>query len=263
MQKMELEVKVLNINIENIIKKIENLGGVKVEEMNQYLYTYDLPTIYGRYIDILTELNNPESDIKYEVALERLHLLFDEIDQMASENQIEELKQITKKKSFIELLKQEDLLKVLNQNSFLEYMRQFHNNSKKWIRLRKSNKKRTLAIKHILKEDGSGIQQMKETEIEVPSITEANEILQALGLCYKSYQEKRRISYKLQNHKIDIDTWPGIPSFFEIEGESKKEIEEILNLLGYTMKDTVSCTADEIYEQNGKSMFYQRELKFE
>ena len=61
MGRMELEVKVLNINEQDMIQKIEYLGGKFIEKSNQYLYTYDLPTIYGRYIDILTQLNNPES----------------------------------------------------------------------------------------------------------------------------------------------------------------------------------------------------------
>ena len=80
MGKMELEVKILEINEEEIVKKIETLGGSLKEECNQYLYTYDLPTIYGRYIDILLQINDPESEIKKEVAIEKLKLLFFELD---------------------------------------------------------------------------------------------------------------------------------------------------------------------------------------
>ena len=72
MGKMELEVKVLNINEQDMIQKVEYLGGKFIEKSTQYLYTYDLPTIYGRYIDILTQLNNPESEIKKEVSLSKL-----------------------------------------------------------------------------------------------------------------------------------------------------------------------------------------------
>lgn len=36
---------------------------------------------------------------------------------------------------------------------------------------------------------------MLETEIEVPSIEEANKLLEALGFSYKSYQEKERVTY--------------------------------------------------------------------
>ena len=47
-----------------------------------------------------------------------------------------------------------------------------------------------------------------------------------------------------------------------VEGKSEDDLNNILNKLGYSMKDTVSCTADDIYRKYGKSMFDNRELKF-
>ena len=76
MKKMELEVKILDINKDEFIHKIKSMGGTLKKETKQYLYTYDLPTIYGRFIDIKNQLKDNESDIKYETALEKLKLLF-------------------------------------------------------------------------------------------------------------------------------------------------------------------------------------------
>lgn len=80
MGKMELEVKILNINKENFIKKIESLGAKFVEKSHQVLYTYDLPTLYGRYIDLLTQLNHPECTLKFETTIEKFKLLFFDLD---------------------------------------------------------------------------------------------------------------------------------------------------------------------------------------
>jgi len=262
MGRMELEVKVLNINEEDMIQKIEYLGGKFVEKSNQYLYTYDLPTIYGRYIDILTQLNNPESEIKKEVSLSKLELLLFEIDNLLNEEDKSELKDIIKTNTFTELLEKENLIEILNKKELINFLERFHNNEKKWIRLRKTNKKTTLTIKHILADNDTSIQQMMETEMEVPSIKEANDFLRALGYSHKCYQEKKRISYILNNHTIDIDTWPGLPTYMEIEGESEEDLNSILNLLGYSMKDTVSCTVDEVYKRIGKDILNIRELKF-
>lgn len=262
MGRMELEVKVLNINENDIIQKIENLGGKFIEKSNQYLYTYDLPTIYGRYIDMLTQLNNPESEMKKEATLSKLELLFFEIDNLLTEEDKAELKSIIKTNNFTELLEKENLIEILNNKELINFLEKFHNNSKKWIRLRKTNKKTTLTVKHILADNGTNIQQMMETEIEVPSIKEANDFLRALGYSHKSYQEKRRISYILNNHEIDIDTWPGLPTYMEIEGESEEDLNSILILLGYSMKDTVSCTVDEVYKNIGIDILNIRELKF-
>ena len=148
-------------------------------------------------------------------------------------------------------------------NEFIYFMNGFHNNSKKWIRVRQTNDKTTIAVKHILADNGTGIQQMLETEIEVPSIKEANNLLEALGYSHKSYQEKERITYILDGYELDIDTWPGIPTYVEVEGKDEKDLEKILNKLGYSMTDTVSCTADEIYEKYGLSMFNEREIRFD
>ena len=262
MGRMELEVKVLCINEEEIVNKIENLGGKFVEKSNQYLYTYDLPTIYGRFIDILTQLNNPESEMKKEVSISKLKLLFFEIDNLLTEENKAELESIIKINNLTSLLEKDNLIEILNEKELVNFLEKFHNNSKKWIRLRKTNKKTTLTVKHILADNDTSLQQMMETEMEVPSIKEANDFLQALGYSHKSYQEKRRISYILDNHEIDIDTWPGLPTYMEIEGESEEDLNKILNLLGYSIKDTVSCTVDEIYKNLGIDSLNIRELKF-
>ena len=262
MGKMELEVKVLEINEEEIVKKIEDLGGKLKEECNQYLYTYDLPTIYGRYIDILMQINEPENEIKKEVAIEKLKLLFFEIDNLLLNNQKEELKNIAKVNKMQELLEKEEFLKILNKKEILDFIGQFRNNSKKWIRLRKTNKKTTIAVKHILADNNTNLQQMLEIEIEVESMQKAKEFMQALGYSHKSYQEKIRKTYELEKYEIDIDTWPGIPTYMEIEGEDEEDLSYILNKLGYKLEDTISCTADDIYKKYGKTMFEKRELKF-
>ena len=66
----------------------------------------------------------------------------------------------------------------------------------------------------------------------------------------------------LNNHEIDIDTWPGLPTYMEIEGESEEDLKQILNLLGYSMNDAVSCTVDEVYKNIGIDILNIRELKF-
>lgn len=154
-------------------------------------------------------------------------------------------------------------MSYLDNNKLIDFISKFHNNSKKWIRVRQTGNKATIAIKHILADNGTGLQQMLETELEVSNVKEANSLLEALGYVYKSYQEKERITYFLDGYELDIDTWPGIPSYVEIEGKSEADLEKIINKLGYSMKDTVSCTADEIYIKYGLSMFDNREIKFE
>ena len=95
MKRMELEVKILDINKEEFIKKIVSLGAVLKQETEQFLYTYDLPTIYGRFVDISTQLNDNESIIKYETAVEKLKLLFFELDNLLTEQDKKKSESIT------------------------------------------------------------------------------------------------------------------------------------------------------------------------
>ncbi len=262
MKKIELEVKVLDINKDEFIDKIKSLGATLKKETKQFLYTYDLPTIYGRFVDIKTQLIDNESEIKYETAIEKLKLLFFELDNLLTDKNKKSLEKIIGFDNVSCLCSKDNVLDYLNDNKLVRFIKKYHNNSKKWIRVRQTNDKTTIAVKHILADNGTGLQQMLETEIDVPSIKEANNLLEALGYSYKSYQEKERITYILDGYEIDIDTWPGIPTYFEVEGESEEDLENILNKLGYSMKDTVSCTADDVYRKYGKSMFDNRELKF-
>ena len=266
MSNMELEVKVLEIEEDKLIKKINNLGGKFVSNENQYLYTFDLPTIYGRYIEILLQLNEPENSVKYDVAIEKLKLLSYEIDNLLNQEQKKELRKIINAENIEDIIDNENLLQILNGEELKKFISQFRINPNKWIRLRTSNEKTTLTVKHILadKKD-SNLQQLKEVEIEVSSKEEANNFLEALGLSHKCYLEKRRTTYSLKNHLIEIDTWPKIPTYFELEGSNEEDIENILNLLGYSMKDenVVSCIVDEIYAMYGypKTTNF-KELKF-
>ena len=66
MKKMKLEVKILDINKDEFIDKIKSMGATLKKEAKQFLYSYDLPTIYGRFVDIKTQLKDNESEIKFE-----------------------------------------------------------------------------------------------------------------------------------------------------------------------------------------------------
>lgn len=261
MGNMELEVKVLDINKEELIKKIIFAGGKFVSEEEQHLYTYDLPTIYGRYNDLLLQLNEPENSIKYDVAIDKLKLLFFEIDNLLDNELKEDLQKIIGKYSLEDILNSPNLLEILNDSRLNSFISKFRNNENKWIRLRSSNNKTTLTVKHILApRKETMIQQMKETEMVVSSKEQANDFLEAIGFSHKGYLEKKRTSYILNDHLIEIDTWPKIPTYFELEGKNEEDIEEILQILGYSIKDknVVSCGVDDVYQMYG----YPRTTEF-
>lgn len=121
-------------------------------------------------------------------------------------------------------------------------------NENSWIRLRDNGQKTTLTIKKIKHDHIDGT---KELEVEVSHFDDMHAILQKLGYHAKAYQENKRESYTLGTVELEIDSWPKIPPYLEIEAKSIKQVEKIVKLLGYTMEDTTSINTKKIYKQHG------------
>ena len=54
--------------------------------------------------------------------------------------------------------------------------------------------------------------------------------------------------YTLDVYKRQIDTWPWIPTYIEIEGPSPEAVASTANQLGYDIKDSVIGSVDEVYK---------------
>lgn len=258
---MELEVKILEIDIATEKSKILKLGGKYVGDFFQQLYTYDLPSIFGRYQEIISHLENPGDEIEFDVNRKKLEMLFWEVDNLQANTNFSFLNS-NSICSFSDILTQPNWIDLLRKNELKLCLANFGNNPNKWIRLRKTDKKVTLAVKHILSNRDSSFQQLSESEIEVSSFEETDILLQQLGYVFKSYQEKRRMVFELYDHEIDFDFWPGIPPYMEFEGKSEEDLIQILTTLGYSMNNVISCTADAVYKIYGKNMLHKRILTF-
>lgn len=116
----------------------------------------------------------------------------------------------------------------------------------KWIRLRTNGSKTTLTIKDV---ESSKIDGTKEVEIEVSDFDTTNEILKELGYTPRGIQENKRIKYNLNGVEVDIDTWPKIPTYLEIEGTSEEEVYNTLKLLGIPKEKATSLDVESIYEK--------------
>lgn len=73
--------------------------------------------------------------------------------------------------------------------------------------------------------------QSKEINFNVSDFTAANDFLVAVGLEHYAHQEKDRISWKYRDWNFDLDTYPGMPPYLEIEGTSESHVAEAIVLL--------------------------------
>lgn len=112
---------------------------------------------------------------------------------------------------------------------------------KAWVRLRSEFGKTTIAYKQRLGagfEDGSVSDKgMKEIEIEVSDFNIANSFLKSIGLIEKFSQERKRIRWEKDSIEFDIDTWPLVPSYIEIEGDSIENIKKVSEELGFNWQE--------------------------
>lgn len=89
----------------------------------------------------------------------------------------------------------------------------------------------------------------KELEIEVSDFEDANEVLNKLGYVSRTYQENFRIEYRLENVNFDLDKWPMIPSYLEIEGQTEEDVREALNSLNMDESDVTTMDIDTLYNR--------------
>ncbi len=128
-----------------------------------------------------------------------------------------------------------------------------------WLRLRDDGKKTTLTYKNIHAQTVDGTE---EIEVVVSNFELTAQILEKIGLIPKSYQENKRISYDLKGVEIDLDFWPKIAPYLEIEADSKEKVEKTIEKLGFKLKDATGENTKEIYKKYGIDLDKIKHLKF-
>ena len=114
-----------------------------------------------------------------------------------------------------------------------------------WIRLRTNGIETTLTYKNV---EENAIDGTKELEIMVSDFDNTNEMLQVLGYTSRAYQENKRIRYILNDVEIDIDSWPLIPTYMELEGNNINKIKEIEKLLEVDESKITTLNCQDIYQ---------------
>jgi len=129
-----------------------------------------------------------------------------------------------------------------------------------WVRLRDNGTATTLCVKEILTDAIDGV---RETETPVGDFDATNTILGKLGYQPKAYQENRRSSWSLLDAAIELDHWPLIPPYLEIEGRSAEHVHETARALGLAVDDLTSENTTLIYRRYGIDIESITRLTFE
>lgn len=275
MKKIEREVKVINVDPKNIIQQLNAMNAEYLGEKFQQIYTYEITPLSQRItklLELMTVYDVPASEMKEQVddLLQELNFLLSEDDEKQLDNLCRE-QNIPSWKFLCENIQGYNYHSLLESahHIFSKYVK----NENKWGRLRRTtiNSKEervTLAVKHIAEKRSEQkireymIDSLREIEIKIDSFESGKILLESMGYYYRNYQEKKRLSYQYHNIRIDIDMWPLIPPYLEIESDSTEDIYAFLDKLKVD-RDTVKVMSpDDIFSYYDIDLLALRKLAF-
>lgn len=114
-----------------------------------------------------------------------------------------------------------------------------------WVRVRDEGDKVTLSYKQL---NDRSLHGTKEVTVVVDDFATTCLFLESIGLESKSYQETKRESWRLGDAEIELDTWPWIPTFVEIEAKSEADLRQIAKRLGLQMQDALHGSVETAYQ---------------
>ncbi len=116
-----------------------------------------------------------------------------------------------------------------------------------WVRVRDEGEKITLSYKQM---NDRTLHGTKEITVIVNSFEETCALLRAMGMEEKSYQETKREAWNLGRVEITIDTWPWVPTFVEIEGDSEESVRKAAADLGLDWSKAMHGSVETIYQMH-------------
>jgi len=114
-----------------------------------------------------------------------------------------------------------------------------------WVRVRNEGDKITLSYKQLSDRTVLGT---KEVSVVVDDFNATCHLLEAIGMKSNSFQETKRESWKLGGVEVELDTWPWIPSFIEIEAPSEKELQSTAEKLGLAYSEALHGSVETAYQ---------------
>lgn len=97
-----------------------------------------------------------------------------------------------------------------------------------WVRVRDEGGHVSMSFKQV--EDRS-MHGTKEINLVVDSYEAAKDFLTNIGLEQKSYQESKRESWTLDGVDIELDEWPWVPPYIELEAKTEKSLRSVADKL--------------------------------
>ena len=121
------------------------------------------------------------------------------------------------------------------------------NNINLYGRVRDEGNRITMTIKNIT--DGNSIHGVQESEVIINDFEKGVSFMEMAGWRVKAYQETKRETWynKTKEVEVVIDTWPGIPTFCEIEADNENAVKQAAVELGFDWSKAFFGAVDVLY----------------
>lgn len=129
-----------------------------------------------------------------------------------------------------------------------------------WMRLRQTHAGATLSIKRI---DHDGIDGTHEWEVTVGDFDTTDVMLRMLGYTPKAYQENYRTTWEIAGVRYELDEWPKIPPYLEIEGEDVASVREAAEWLEIDPDTLTGMNTTKVYAHYGLDLGDFPQLRFD
>lgn len=254
MSQLEREIKILNVNVNEVKKTLEK-NKIKCKfKYIQDVYTYDLPKIDDLYVKYVKDLIKYNDKRKITKLLSEITPCFDKKDRKT-------INKVLKVDNILDYVNSEEDYKLLLNDDIKNIIVKAKDNFSKWVRLRQTGDETTITIKRIVDSSGEyALDNVEELELDIKDIETGKELLSDLGYFFARHQRKLRLAYDYKKTEIVIDKWPLIDPYIEIEGPSQKAIDEAVVMLGFDPKDTIIMNTDDVYKKYGIDI-YSEEYK--
>lgn len=128
------------------------------------------------------------------------------------------------------------------------------------FRLRQEGKKTILTIKKGRAGGKFKIEEEQELHI-IEEQKDVQDFLHGMGFGLARQLEKFREEYEIDGLKVEIDRYPKMKPYIEIEGPSQKAIRTLAEKLGLDFQDATNETATELIEKAGlnpRKLFFKK-----
>ena len=115
-----------------------------------------------------------------------------------------------------------------------------------WVRVRDEGDRVTLTYKQL---NNRTLHGTKEISVVVSDFDRICQLLVAIGLEAKSYQETKRETWRFRDCEITLDSWPWIPPVIEIEATSEELVRQAAMTFGLEWSEALHGSIENVYQK--------------